>query len=271
MTFESYSIDVGGYDAHVWAGGKGSYPLLLMHGAGPGTSAAGNFAKVRAPLAERYRIYGTDMIGFGASDRKREPPYFDYALWLRQMQAVLDHVPDGPVGLIGHSISGTYAMRLAGRNARVDRILLSCPMGTAMEPSADLDTMWSFPYDEAGLRASLQVLINDHSLITPELMASRREVLDQPGYDAYFESVFAGDKADLIRPTILSADELAAIKCAVTIIHGRSDLAFPQEQTAAILAEALPQADLHLLNRCSHGPAFERPEAFLAIALDFFG
>ena len=43
----------------VWHGGDG-YPLLLMHGAGPGTSAAGNFAKVREPLAKRYEVYGTD-------------------------------------------------------------------------------------------------------------------------------------------------------------------------------------------------------------------
>ena len=34
-----------------------------MHGAGPGTSAAGNFAKVKT-LAKRYEVYGTDMIGF---------------------------------------------------------------------------------------------------------------------------------------------------------------------------------------------------------------
>lgn len=270
MTFESYSIDVDGYDAHVWSGGEG-YPLLLMHGAGPGTSAAGNFAKVREPLAKRFRVYGTDMIGFGASARKSEPPFFDYALWLRQMQAVLDHIPDGPVGLIGHSISGSYAMRLAGRNKRVDKILLSCSMGTAMEPNEHLETMWSFPRDEAGLRRSLQVLINDHSLITDDLVASRSSVLSEPGYDAYFENVFGGDKAPLIRPTVLTTDELAAVTCAVSIVHGRSDLAFPQEQTAALLAEALPQADLHLLNRCSHGPAFERPEAFLAIAEAFFG
>lgn len=270
MNFEPYEIDVDGHNAHVWRGGSG-YPLLLMHGAGPGTSAAGSFARVREALAERYCVYGTDMIGFGSSVRKAEPPYFDYALWLRQMQAVLDSIPDGPVGLVGHSISGTFAMRLAGRNDRVDKILLSCPMGTAIEPNPDLETLWSFPGDEQALRRSLKVLINNHALITDELIASRLPVLSTPGYDEYFEKVFGGDKRELIRPTILTCEELAAVTCAVSIIHGRNDLAFPQEQTAAVLVEAFPQADLHLLSRCSHGPAFERPEAFLNIAIDFFG
>ena len=270
VEYESYRLDVEGHGVHVWRGGAG-VPVLLMHGAGPGTTAAGNFAKVRDALAERYEVYGTDMIGFGASDRKTEPPYFDYRLWLTQMQAVLDSLPDGPVRLIGHSISGSFAMRLAGRNARVERILLSCPMGTPVEPNRYLETLWSFPGDDDALRRSLSVLIDDDALITEELIASRREVLSEPGYDDYFARVFDGDKRDLIGPTVLSADELAAVTCPVSIIHGGNDLAFPQEQTAAVLARALPRVDLHVLARCSHGPAFERPGTFLGIALDFFG
>ena len=270
MDFKPYEVTIDGLSAHCWQGGQG-YPLLLMHGAGPGTSAAGNFAKVREPLAERYHVYGTDMIGFGQSDRKSEPPYFDYDLWLRQMQAVLDTIPEGPVGLVGHSISATYALRLAGRNARVDKVMLTCPMGAAIEPNEHLETLWSFPDNEAALRHSLEVLFNNHDLITDDLIASRMSVLGEPGYGDYFEKVFGGDKRALVQPTILSKEELEAVTCPLTIIHGRSDLAFPQEETAAVLIETLTQADLHLLNRCSHGPAFERPKAFLSIAMDFFG
>ncbi len=270
MDFDVETIDVDGHRAHVWSGGSG-YPLLLMHGAGPGTSAAGNFAKVREPLAERYRVYGTDIIGFGKSDTKTTPPYFDYELWYRQMQSVLDTIPDGPVGLIGHSISSTFALRLASANKRVDRILLTCPMGTALEPNEYLQTLWSFPYDEHSLRKSLKVLIRDESLITDELVSSRLAVLNQPGYAEYFEKIFGGDKRNLIRPTIVSSEELAAVDCPVSVIHGRDDLAFPYEETTAVLSQNLPQADIHLLSNCSHGPAFERPEEFLAIAFNFFG
>tara|TARA_B100000676_G_C18077847_1_gene848951 strand:+ start:730 stop:1548 length:819 start_codon:yes stop_codon:yes gene_type:complete len=267
--FVSEFIEVDGLKAHVWHGGDG-YPLLLMHGAGPGTSAAGNFAKVRDLLADSYKVYGTDMIGFGESDRKVSPPYFDYDLWLKQMQAVLDSIPASTVGLIGHSISATYAIRLAGTSTKVDKILLTCPIGTDLEPNSDLDILWSFPENEQALRSSLSVLINRRELITDELVKSRMEILTAPGYDQYFKKVFAGDKKELLKPTILSGQELQAVNCPVSIIHGKNDLAFPYEETAALLLKGLPQADLHLLSACSHGPAFERPETFLEIAFNFF-
>ena len=51
MEFQTLKILVGETAAHVWHGGKG-YPVLLMHGAGPGTTAMANFSKVREALAE---------------------------------------------------------------------------------------------------------------------------------------------------------------------------------------------------------------------------
>lgn len=270
MDFETRDIPVGPTTAHMWHGGDGP-PLLLMHGAGPGTSAAANFGKIREPLAERYHLYATDMIGFGRSGRKVEPPYFDYPLWLEQMQAVLDQIPEGPVGLLGHSISASFAMRLAARNQRVAKILLSCPMGRPLARNPHREQLWSFPRSREDLRKSLQVLFHDHSVITEDLLDSRMAVLDEPGYGDYFEKVFGGDTQDLVAQTILTDEELRAITCSVSIVHGRDDLAFPIEETAYPIAEVLTKADVHALARCSHGPAFERTEAFLAIAFDFFG
>ena len=270
MDYQARDIAVGPTTAHLWEGGQG-FPLLLMHGVGPGTTAAANFGRVRDRLAGRYRIYGTDIIGFGASGRKTAPPYFDYALWFRQMQAVLDQIPDGPVGLVGHSISATFALRLAARNRRVAKVLLSCPMGLPLLPNPHRERLWTFPRTREDLRRSLEVLFFDRALINDALLDSRMSVLAEPGYADYFEKVFAGDKQALLPPTILGADELAAVRCPVTIIHGRNDLAFPIEESGEPLARALPQADLHALAGCGHGPAFERSELFLAILFDFLG
>ena len=91
MEFETRDIPMGETTAHVWHGGDG-YPVFMMHGAGPGTSAMANFGKIREPPAERYHVYATDMIGFGQSGRQKSAPFFDYRLWLDQMQAVLDEM-----------------------------------------------------------------------------------------------------------------------------------------------------------------------------------
>ena len=76
MEFETRDIPMGETTAHVWHGGDG-YPVFMMHGAGPGTSAMANFGKIREPLAEHYHVYATDMIGFGQSGRKKSAPFFD--------------------------------------------------------------------------------------------------------------------------------------------------------------------------------------------------
>lgn len=270
MEFETRDIEVAGTNAHMWQGGNG-FPILMMHGAGPGTSAMANFGKVREPLAERYHVFATDMIGFGRSGRKESAPYFDYALWLGQMQAVLDEMPQGPVGLLGHSISATFALRLAARNERVTQVLLTCPMGRPLAPNPHREQLWTFPQTREDLRKSLQVLFYDHSIITDELLDSRMAVLGEGDYAAYFQKVFGGDKQALLEPTILSDDEIRAVTCPVTIIHGRADRAFPIEETAYPIADILAHADLHALARCSHGPAFERTETFLEIATNLFG
>ena len=269
MKFLTSTINVKGYDVHIWSGGSG-LPLLLMHGVGPGTSAAGNFYKVREDLASRYHVFGTDIIGFGNSAVKSGWPYFDYDLWCVQMQAVLDTLPEGPVGLIGHSISGTFALRLAAANKRIDRVLITCPMGTPLIPNQYLESLWSFPRDEEELRSSLRILFNNHSLITDELVASRLDILNKPGYAEYFDKMFGGEKIKLIAPTILSDKDLSAVNCPVSIIHGKHDLAFPYEETTAILAQKMHNVDVHVLSNCSHGPAFERPNTFLCIAHNFF-
>jgi 2-hydroxymuconate-semialdehyde hydrolase len=270
MTLKEHDITVDGMRARLYEAGQG-FPVLLMHGAGPGTSVPANFGRVLKTLTERYHVFGTDLIGFGASGRKNEEPYFDYPLWLKQAEAALAAMPEGDKGIIGHSISATLGLRLAGRHADVTKLILTGAMGTAIEVNADLETLWTFPGNAAALRRSLDILFYDSSFVTEAMLRDRIKVLQEGDYRSYFERMFGGDKAALIRPTVLTSDELARVTCDVAIIHGRNDAAFPVETTGAVLAKALPQADLHALSRCGHGPAAERPESFLKIALDFFG
>jgi 2-hydroxymuconate-semialdehyde hydrolase len=77
---ESKYTEVDGVRAHYWQGGSG-FPLLMLHGVGPGTSSQGNYGPVLEPLAARCHIVAPDLIGFGGSHRKRTQPYFDIELW----------------------------------------------------------------------------------------------------------------------------------------------------------------------------------------------
>ena len=88
MTIREFDIKVDGIKVRCYEGGKG-YPILLLHGSGPGASSLGNFTQTMPALARRHHILAMDLIGFGRSGRKPREPYFDMKLWVKQGQAEL--------------------------------------------------------------------------------------------------------------------------------------------------------------------------------------
>ena len=92
---ESRQRQFDGLRVQTWEGGPEGdpktgqgFPVLMLHGVGPGTSIQGNFGPVLAPLAASCRIVGMDLMGFGGSQGKPTPPAFDVELWLRQAEAM---------------------------------------------------------------------------------------------------------------------------------------------------------------------------------------
>ena len=74
MALESRFTDIAGHRVHYLEGGTG-FPVLMLHGVGPGTSIVGNFGPVLEPLAEQFHIIAADLIGFGEPDAKKTEPF----------------------------------------------------------------------------------------------------------------------------------------------------------------------------------------------------
>lgn len=259
-------VEIEGYRIRYREGG-GGLPLLMVHGVGPGTSAVGNFGPMLERLAGHYRVIAMDLIGFGDSDRKRAPPWFDPDLWLRQCLAALELLAgDGPCAMAGHSLGGALALRTAARAPQIRHVLASSAIGAAYPLNPVLDAFWSPPADRAALRRAMADMVYDPAAVTDEMLDARWALLTQEGYGAYFRDMFAGDRQRFLDAMVLSGDEIAAIEANVTLIHGREDRPCPPELTAVALAERLPRADLILLGRCGHNLPREQPEKYLAAA-----
>lgn len=252
-----------------WEGG-GGIPLLLIHGSGPGASTLGNWRLVMDKLARDFHVIAPDLIGFGQSDRKKEPPYFDLDLWTEQAKAALGLFEEDRINVLGHSLSGYLALRLAGEDARVRAVMTTGAMGVAFPLNEHLERTWSFPPTREAIVKAGQSLVYDRSVLTEAYIQGRIDVLHRADYGDYFSNMFGGDKQQYIQAAVLPETAWARIRCPVMLVHGRDDLPIPYEQTALEIARRLPQADLVALAHCGHSPALEHPDKLAALARMFF-
>lgn len=267
MALNEFDLPFEGTTIHCWEGGKG-FPVLMLHGSGAGASIPGNFRRVIEPLSHKFHVIASDLVGFGLSGGRPVKPYFDMEMWLRQAQFLMGRAK-GPIGVIGHSISGAIALKLAAREPRVSKVLTTGTMGTSF-PCKPGTRLWRYPESREILRQGTEVTVFTKSLIDEAEIDYRWRILTKPGYREYYESMFEGDKQHFIDISAVSADELGRIKASVLMMHGRQDASFPPEHTCMVLARSLP-ADVWLINNCAHSVALEYPEKFLAGANLLFG
>lgn len=269
MAYKERHLTVDGLNAYFVEGGSG-YPLLLIHGSGPGASTIGNWRRILDPLAERFHVHAMDLFGFGRSARKTEPPFFDPELWIRQCQALIARMPGSRIGVLAHSLSAVLAFKLAASEPRVANVLTTAAMGAPFTVNEATVRVWTFPATRDELRRTAELLVHDKSIIDDVYLDARVEVLHKDeSYGRYFTSMFAGDRQAFADAAVLSADELARVTCPVTMLHGRNDVAFPPAISLA-LAEQIPQSDLMLIGQCSHSVAMEHPQKLLSAASDLF-
>lgn len=259
-----------GHKASYLEAGAG-FPILMIHGVGPGTSINANYGPVLEPLSKRFHIFGMDMIGFGGSDRNKTQPLFNVNLWVRQAEAMLALMPAGPVGIIGHSMGGAIALKVASRNERIVKVMTSCTVGAPYPINDALNGFWSMPADRAAMRTVMGRMMYSAENISDQMIEDRWSLLTQPGYPEYFDALFAEPRQRLLDAAVLSEDEIARIKAKVVMLHGRDDQPCPPELTTLVLARKLPRADIHLLGHCGHNLPRERTTDFLENAYALFG
>jgi len=257
-----------GTPVRYWEGGEGQ-PLLMLHGSGPGASSHGNWRLVIDELTRHFHVIAGDLIGFGESGRKPEPPYFDFELWVRQAAFLLGLFNQEPVNVIGHSLSGAIALRLAGNDHRVRRVITTATLGSPMRLNEAGAEVWTFPKTREALVHAGQTLVHDASLIDEAYIAGRTKVLYDGDYENYFSQMFGGDKQQYLDAAVLTDEQARAVTSDVLLVHGRDDKPTPIESSLA-LARRIPHADVVALAHCGHSVALEHPHKLAGLARYFF-
>ena len=255
----------------------GGLPLVMLHGGGPGASAWSNFGAALPRFAAQFRTLLVDQPGFGGSDKPPvEGNYYRHAA--DHVLALLDEVGIDRVHLLGNSLGGGTAMRLALSNPdRVGRLVLMGPGGLSLnlfhaDPTEGVQRLMDFaasPSREA-LRAFISTMVVNQDLVTDELVEERFAAATAPGaQEAMRELGMSFWNPETAEDGMLWR-EAHRLRRHTLLTWGREDRVNPIDGAFAAL-KLIPKAQLHVFPNCGHWAQIEAAEEFAEVTSVFLG
>jgi len=253
--------------------GQGGETVVMLHGSGPGATGWANFNRNVEPLvAAGYRVVLLDCPGWGKSDpivctgSRSE-------INARALKGLVDALGLERVHIVGNSMGGHSAVAFALANpTRVGKLVLMgggtggpsqfVPMPT--EGIKLLQGLYREPSIE-NLKKMMAVFVFDSSSLTDELYQARLDnmLARKDHLENFVKSLAANPKQF---PDV--GARLGEIAAPTLIIWGRDDRFVPMD-VGLRLVWGLPNAELHIFNRCGHWAQWEHADKFNRMVLDF--
>ncbi|CAB3752313.1 2-hydroxy-6-oxo-2,4-heptadienoate hydrolase [Burkholderia sp. MSh2] len=263
----AHSIRTGSFDTNYHDLGEG-FPIVLIHGSGPGVTAWANWRLLMPKLAEHARVIAPDMSGFGFTERIPGQVHSIDA-WVRQLADLLDALDVEQVDLVGNSFGGGISLAFAIRYpARVRKLVLMGSAGAPFTLTPGLDAVWGYTPSSENMRGILDIFAYDRTLVTDELAELRYRASIQPGFQESFASMFPAPRQRWVDSMANTEESLRQLKMPALIIHGREDRVVPLEASLTLF-NWLEHAQLHVFGECGHWAQIEHAERFAKLVKDF--
>ncbi len=244
------------------------FPLLMIHGSGPGVSAWANWRLVMPALAQQARVIAPDMVGFGFSERPAGQRY-DMDTWVAQAVGLLDALGIERADLVGNSFGGALALALAIRHPqRVRRLVLMGSVGVPFAITEGLDAVWGYTPSFENMRRIMDYFAWDRSLVNDELAELRYQASIRPGFQESFSAMFPAPRQRWVDAMASPEAAIRALPHETLVIHGRDDRVIPLS-TSLTLANWIARAQLHVFGRCGHWTQIEHASRFARLVGDF--
>ena len=217
-------------------------PLVLLHGlAGSGRWWQRNIAH----LAQRFRVYVVDLIGFGASGGLH-PLIFDEVAGY--IAAWMDQLDIRRASIVGHSMGGLVAADLAASAPdRIERLVL---------------------VDAAAFLAEQHYVYHLQGLFR-ELFQVQIDFLTMLAADAYRAGPFTLMNAINQLLTTDFRPKLSLVQAPTLLVWGEHDALVPLE-IGKRLCYHLPASNrIVVIKGAGHNPMWDRPVAFNRVVEDF--
>ncbi|QWF50924.1 alpha/beta fold hydrolase [Bordetella hinzii] len=253
--------------------GQGGEVVAMLHGSGPGASGWANFHRNIEPLVQAgYRVILMDCPGWSKSDpivcaESRSD------LNARCLKGLLDALGIAKVHIVGNSMgahsTSAFALQYPGAVGKL--ILMGGGTGgpslfTPMpaEGIKLIGQLYREPTIE-NLKRMMAVFVYDTSSLTEDLYRQRLDniVARREHLENFVESLrhFPKQFTDY-------GSRLEEIQAETLIIWGWNDRFVPVDVGLRTLAY-LPNARMHIFNRCGHWAQWEHADAFNRLMLDF--
>ena len=261
------TITVAGIATNLHDLGSG-FPVLLIHGSGPGVSAYANWRLVMPELAKQVRVIAPDMVGFGFTERRAGQAY-NMDVWVAQAIGVLDALGIEQADLVGNSFGGALALALTIRHPqRVRRLVLMGSVGVPFNLTEGLDRVWGYEPSLANMRELLDWFAYDRGLVNDDLARLRYEASIRPGFQESFAAMFPAPRQRWVDAMASAEADIRAIAHQTLVIHGREDRVIPLSNSLT-LADWIVRAQLHVFGQCGHWTQIEHAGRFARLVGDF--
>jgi 2-hydroxy-6-oxonona-2,4-dienedioate hydrolase len=257
-------VDAGGVRTRVVDAGEGP-ALVFVHGTGGHLEA---YARNVDALSQRFRVVLYDMVGHGYSEKPDRPYTID--VLSEHLIGVLDTLGIERAHVSGESIGGWVAAWTAAHAAeRVDRLVLNTPGNITNKPEvmATVKTSSLRAVREASLdtvRARVEWLFHDTSLVTDELVRLRLAVYTQPGFERAMENIVALQDWEYREPFAWTPEWCGRITAPTLLLWTDHDPTGGLDE-AALLEEWIPDTRLVVIEGAGHWPQWEKPDEFNAV------
>jgi len=270
VEFSQGFLQAGPYRTRYLRAGDPSQPLLLLlHGT---TGHAEAYVRNLRAHGEHFNTYAIDLVGHGYSTKPEHPleipDYVDHVL------AVLDELGADRASISGESLGGWVAARVAQWHPdRVDRIALNTLGGTMANPAV-MERIYTLSMEAAEdptwerVKARLEWLMADPSMVTDDLIKTRQLIFQQPDWPMACRMNMALQDLETRKRNMLSDDDLRAIEAEALVIWTTQDPSGPVDEGRRV-AQLIPHARLAVIEHAGHWPQYEQPEQFDRIHLDF--
>lgn len=257
----SKRVKTKNWDVHYNEAGEG-FPLVLVHGGGPGASGWSNYNPNIPYLSQYFRVIAIDLPGWGQS----QPVAYEDRDNSGVLAEFLETLGIAKAAVVGNSMGGASVIRLAYERPDLvsHLITMGSPSGVPglfeagglTEGVKVLERAYFEPSMET-VRALTEIMTFDHSNITDELVAERlKNTLAQK---AHVDNWIGGHgKGPMVR---LNQEKIPTITAPTLLMHGRDDRVTTFAH-AIRLAGMIRNSRAVIVNRCGHWLQLEHANEF---------